>query len=73
MFVANENKLRYELTPTTKLLEVKQRLDSEINKKITLYLRESFIPSLNSTIGDLALCYGYKDSDEIYSLTFNAS
>lgn len=53
-------KQEYMFPPTAKLLEVKVRLDSDTTKKFNFYLRESFMPSLGSRVGDIALCYGTK-------------
>jgi hypothetical protein len=54
--------MEYIFPPTAKLLEVKKRLDEETKKNFIFYLRESFIPSLDSKIGDIALCYGRKEN-----------
>jgi hypothetical protein len=54
--------MEYNFPPTAKLLEAKKRLDEETKKNFIFYLRESFIPSLDTKIGDIALCYGRKEN-----------
>lgn len=45
-------------------MAVKQRLDSETKKKFYFYLNQSFMPSFDATIGDLAQSYGKYDSNK---------
>lgn len=52
------NKLQLNLPADTKLLEVKKKLDQLSKKNFLFYLKESFMPSLDSKVGDLAQCYG---------------
>lgn len=61
------------MAPTCKLMEVKKKIDEDTKKNFIFYLRESFIPSLDSRLGDIALCYGRKESERKYELTLTAS
>ena len=45
----------------TRLLDVKRKIDEVSNKNFNFYLKDSFMPSLNSKIGDLAQCYARYD------------
>jgi hypothetical protein len=48
------------------LLEIKKRIDELTKKNFIFFLRESFIPSLDSKVGDIALCYGRKEGEGLY-------
>lgn len=60
IFIQGGEKIEYLMAPDAKLMEVKKRLDQETKKNFIFYLRESFIPSLDSRVGDIAFCYGRK-------------
>jgi hypothetical protein len=51
-------KMQLVLPAQTSLLEIKKKLDEISGKNFLLYLRNSFMPSLSSKVGDLAQCYG---------------
>lgn len=61
------------MPPQTKLWEIKKKIDEATKNNFIFFLRESFIPSLDSTIGDIAWCYGRKDHDKKYEVTLTAS
>lgn len=46
-----------------KLLEVKNRLDKLLGHNFYFFLNQSFMPSFDAKIGDLAKCYGRMDSE----------
>jgi hypothetical protein len=73
IFIHGSEKIEYIMAPSAPLLEVKKRLDEETKKNFVFYLRESFIPSLDSKVGDVAICYGRKEAEDKYELTLVAS
>ena len=54
-------------------MEVKRRIDESTKNNFLFFLRESFIPSLDSKIGDMALCYGRMYEEGKYEITLTAS
>lgn len=70
-FVKQLNNLQLILPAQTKLFEVKQKIDEMSKRNFMFYLKESFMPSLDSRIGDLAQCYArYDDREKIYEMNF---
>ena len=72
-YIKEGDKLVYIVDPKTKLIEIKKRLDEATKKNFIFFLRESFIPSLDSRVGDIGICYGRKENEDLYELTLTAS
>lgn len=45
---------------------MKKKVDQLSKKNFLFYLKDSFMPSLDSKVGDLAQCYGRFDEKEGY-------
>ena len=77
VFLKEAEKTELHLPANTALIEVKKQIDGLTKKNFIFFLRESFIPSLDSKIGDLALCYGRSEVDsegnKKYEITLVAS
>jgi hypothetical protein len=74
--ISNASKIELFFSGHQKLWEVKAKM-ADLTKLATyFYINQSFMPSLDARIGDLAQCYGRYDSDKQWyelSLIVNSS
>ncbi len=61
VFIKNSDKIVLEYNGDVKLIEIKKYIDDLTKRNFVFFLRQSFMPSLDSCIGDLAFCYGRFD------------
>ena len=69
--IANSNKYEFFFEPDQKLLEFKLKMAEITKQNLFFYLNQSFMPSLDSRLGDLGQCYGrYDDKNNCYEIQF---
>lgn len=61
VFIKKLENFELVLPPETKMLEVKRTIDEISKKNFNIYVKDSFMPNLNTKIGDLAQCYARYD------------
>lgn len=64
MAIPNSNKIELFFSGHQKLWEVKARMGEFTKHNIFFYINQSFMPALDSRVGDLAQCYGRYDADK---------
>jgi hypothetical protein len=74
VFIKNSDKIILDYDGHVKLLEIKKYIDDLTKRNFVFFLRQSFMPSLDSSIGDLAFCYGrYDKTNKQYEITLTGS
>lgn len=59
--IANSSKYQFFFDPSQKLLDFKMKMTEIVKQNLYFYLNQSFMPSLDSRLGDLGQCYGRYD------------
>ena len=69
--IANSSKYEFIFKADQKLLDFKLKMSEIANQNLYFYLNQSFMPSLDSKLGDLGQCYGrYDDKSNYYDIQF---
>jgi len=69
--IANASKYEFFFNPSQKLMEFKLKMSEVTKQNLFFYLNQSFMPALDSRLGDLGQCYGrYDDKNNYYDIQF---
>ena len=69
--IANANKYEFFFEAKQKVLDFKLKMQEITKQNLYFYLNQSFMPSLDSRLGDLGQCYGrYDQKCNQYELQF---
>lgn len=69
--IANSSKYEFFFEPNQKLLDFKIKMSEITKQNLFFYLNQSFMPALDSKLGDLGQCYGrYDDKNGYYDIQF---
>lgn len=72
--IANSNKIEYFFAPSQKMMEVRKKWAELTKEAVYFYINKSFMPSLDSALGDLAQSYGnYDHSTKLYSIQLSVN
>ena len=69
--IANSSKYEFMFEAGQRVLDFRIKMQEITKQSLYFYLNQSFMPSLDSRLGDLAQCYGrYDEKNQFYELQF---
>lgn len=69
--IANSSKYEFFFDAGQKLLDFKIKMAEITKEPLYFYLNQSFMPSLDSKLGDLGQCYGrFDEKNNYYDIQF---